>query len=84
MSGGGGDDAFVFAPGFGKNTIQDFATGQDVIQIDHSLFGNFKAILANTHDDLHGNTVIAYDPNNTITLLGVTKANLHAYDFHIV
>jgi len=38
--------------------------------------------LAATHDDGHGNTVVDVDVQNTITLAGVLKAQLHASDFH--
>jgi hypothetical protein len=37
-----------------------------------------------THDDGHGNTVVAIDAQDTITLGGVLKAQLHVSDFHIV
>jgi hypothetical protein len=37
-----------------------------------------------TQDDGHGNTVIALDPNDTVTLTGVLKAQLHGTDFHVV
>lgn len=84
MTGGGQSDTFVFGPTFGRDTIQDFQPGYDVIQVDHSLFGNVKAIMANTHDDGQGNTVVTYDATDTITLHGVTKAQLQLADFHIV
>jgi hypothetical protein len=35
------------------------------------------------HDDGHGNTVIAIDAQDTVTLNGVIKAQLHASDFHV-
>ncbi|WP_035681659.1 hypothetical protein [Bradyrhizobium liaoningense] len=67
-------------------TVTDFRPGEDIIQIDHSLFGNAKAVVAKgvMQNDGHGNTVITYDTNDTITLLGVTTAQLHLTDFHIV
>ena len=37
-----------------------------------------------TLDDGHGNTVIALDPDDTITLTGVLKAQLQVTDFHVV
>lgn len=84
MTGGGQGDTFVFGPAFGRDTIQDFQPGHDVIQLDQSLFGNVKAIMANTHDDGLGNTVVTYDATDTIMLQGVTKAQLQLTDFHIV
>jgi VCBS repeat-containing protein len=86
LTGGNGPDTFVFGPGFGHNVITDFDVHNDQIQIDHSLFADFSAVMAHTADDAHGNAVIAYDANNTITLLGVNHAQLlaHSSDFHLV
>jgi hypothetical protein len=40
--------------------------------------------LAATHDDAHGNAVIAANPNDSITIQNVTVAQLvqHQGDFH--
>ena len=84
LTGGPGHDTFTFSPQFGRVTINNFNPATDIIQVDHSLFGNAHAILANALDDGHGNTVITYDATDTITLAHVTKAALHLSDFHIV
>ena len=82
MTGNGGiRDTFVFNPNFGKDTITDFRTALDVIEIDNSLFANFADVLAHT-TDIAGDAVIAFDANNTITLTAVLKANLTQNDFH--
>lgn len=84
MIGGPGNDTFVFNSG--RDTVIDFRSGQDVIQLDHSLFKNFAAVVANAQNDGTGDTVIT-DPTthyDAITLLGVTPNQLHTYDFHIV
>ncbi|WP_166517493.1 M10 family metallopeptidase C-terminal domain-containing protein [Bradyrhizobium canariense] len=84
---GTGNDTFVFSANFGKDTITDFQAGPavgDVIQFDHALFADFASVLSHTADDGHGNTVITYDANDTITLNHVLKVNLTANDFQIV
>jgi Mg-chelatase subunit ChlD len=79
-----GSDTFVFAANFGNTTVTNFHPATDVIQIDHAEFANFQALLAATHDDGHGNAVIAADHHDTITVKNVTVAQLvqHQSDFH--
>jgi hypothetical protein len=77
-------DTFVFAANFGHETIANFHPDTDVIEIDHTVFADFQALLAATHDDGNGNAVIAANPNDTITVKNVTVAQLvqHQSDFH--
>ena len=91
MTGGGGN-TFVFKPGFGNDTITDFhaadrsGTPHDVIRISNSLFTGWKQLQTDITDTAHG-AVIQVDTNDTITLNGVTKAQLlanHFVDFHFV
>jgi len=79
-----GSDTFVFAANFGHEAITSFHPETDVIEIDHTVFADFQALLAATHDDGHGNAVIAATPNDTITVKNVTVAQLvqHQSDFH--
>ena len=84
LTGRGGDDTFVFAAGFGHDTITDFTAGantQDVIAFDHSIFADFDAVTAAT-TQVGSNSVITVDVDNTITLTNVAVANLHADDFN--
>ena len=55
-----------------------------MLQFKSPIFANALAALNATHDDGLGNTVVAIDSHDTITLAGVLKAQLHASDFHIV
>ena len=83
LTGGSTADTFNFAPGFGKETINNFNTAQDVIDPPQSLFANFAAVEA----DMHAsglNTVITLDANDEITLSHVAVQNLHAQNFHFV
>ena len=85
--GKGGNDTFVFNANFGSATIADFDVNKDTIEIDHSLFDSVSAIMASAHSaNLGQDTVITAAGNDTITLKGVTLAQLqhHQNDFHII
>jgi hypothetical protein len=83
-TGPNGSDTFVFAANFGHETITNFHPAADVIEIDHTVFADFQALLTATRDDGHGNAVITADPHDTITVKNVTVAQLvqHQGDFH--
>ncbi|WP_137920036.1 peroxidase family protein [Hydrogenophaga sp. 2FB] len=82
MAGGAGNDVFVFAAGFGNDTILDFdatpAGGQD--QIDISSFGinagtfNLRVVIA----DLGNDSSVAIDGLDSIVLLGVNGVGTNA------
>jgi hypothetical protein len=75
----------VFKPASGSATIADFDPATDTISFASSMFNHNAAdVLAATHDDGHGNTVIAVNATDTITLQHVLKAQLSASDFHFV
>jgi Ca2+-binding RTX toxin-like protein len=79
LIGGAGNDTFVFNQGFGKETVADFNTNQDGLAFDHTLFGHDTAaqVLSQTHDTNAG-AVIVVDAHDTVTLAGVTVAQLQA------
>jgi len=84
LTGGSGFDTFVFNPNFGKNTVSDFNVNQDVLAFAQSLFPNgVTQVLSQAHDSKAG-AVIVVDANDTVTLTGVTVAQLqsHASDIH--
>src|SRR5262249_41667985 len=86
LKGGGGSDTFVFNPGFGKDLIIDFDVSRDVLKFDHTLFSNAtpSQVLSQAHDTSAG--VIVVDANDTVTLTGVSVAQLqsHLTDIHFV
>ena len=88
LTGGPGNDTFAFAPNFGQVIITDYHPGQDILQIQSLLFGNAKAVIAHATDNSHGDAVITYNAANTITLVGISTAELHqhvaTYYIHIV
>jgi hypothetical protein len=85
LSGSAPGDNFVFNfAGVGHSTITNFDPAADAIKFSSSIFANAQSILNATHDDGHGNAIIAIDAHDSITLNGVLKAQLHASDFHVV
>jgi len=82
LKGNNGDDIFVFGPGFGHDTIDDFVGGlglSDVIRIDKDVFKNFAQVTAASSDD--GTNVVIVKGSNTLTLLNVNLTDLNADDF---
>ena len=81
LTGGTGNNSFVFAAGFGNDTITDFdaapAGGQD--HIDLSAFGITFADLTVTA--VAGGTQVAHGAD-TILLQGVNVAAISATDFN--
>ena len=85
FSGFATSDNFVFNfSEVGHATVTDFHPATDTLQFTSSIFANAQAVLNATHDDGHGNTIIAIDAHDAITLDAVLKAQLHATDFHFV
>jgi Ca2+-binding RTX toxin-like protein len=81
LSGGGGANTFVFLPNFGQNTVSNFSTQHDQIQLPKSEFANFAAVMADAHQ-VGANTVITYDAQDIITLGHVALSSLHAHNFN--
>ncbi len=86
LTGLGGDDLFVFTNGGGDDTVTDFTAGagsDDVLDVSDFGFADLSALLAATND-AGANTVITLDGDDSITLIGVQEAHLHADDFLFV
>ena len=64
--------------------MTNFHPATDTLQFSGTIFANAQAALNAAQDDGHGNTVVALDGHDTITLSGVLKAQLHVSDFHVV
>ncbi|WP_407157926.1 VCBS domain-containing protein [Bradyrhizobium sp. STM 3557] len=86
--GKGGNDTFVFTQQFGSATIADFDVNKDTLEVNHALFGaSTQDILNSAHAANAGHDTVLVDAaHETITLKGVTLAQLtaHPNDFHIV
>ena len=79
-----GADTFVFAPGNGNDDINDFRHS-DHDKIDVSAYGFHNIADMTITSDGGGNTKIAFDANNSVTLVGVSDPHtLHPSDFLLV
>jgi hypothetical protein len=74
--------AFNFA-GAGHATMTDFHPFTDNPQFGNPIFASAQAVLNATHDDNHGDAVMALNGHDTVSLSDVHKALLHIGDFHV-
>lgn len=77
LRGGGGDDVFLFAFDFdvSHDTIRDFQSGSDQVQIDWLSFSDL------TITDSDQGAVVTYNNGETITFRGVDAVSLSENDF---
>ncbi|QEL21585.1 hypothetical protein FQV39_02550 [Bosea sp. F3-2] len=81
LTGGSGNDVFVFAPGFGKDTITDFAGGhEDTVEFASALFADFDAAMAHAAQ-VGTDVVFTIDADTSLTLANVQIGSLQADDF---
>jgi ELWxxDGT repeat protein len=81
LTGGQGADIFHFTPGNGNDTITDFShTDGDTIDLHNFGITGF-AQLQGMMSQVGNDTVIAFDPENHITLSNVMISQLHSTDF---
>jgi len=83
LTGGRGNDTFLFLTGSSLDEITDFKAGagsDDVLDVtDYGIDGNnFASVLG---EDLSGNAVLTFNADDKITLLGVDMDTLHFDDF---
>jgi hypothetical protein len=84
LTGTGTADNFVFDfAAVGQATVTNFHPDTDVLQLKASMFANPQALLDATLEDVNGNSVITLDAHDTITLTGITKAQLNQTDLHL-
>ena len=97
LDGGNGDDTFVFRPGSGMDTVEDFdqsnpsttsthctvhSNDHDVIRFEGGLFASFDALVASGDMTQSGaNVVIKYGATDQVTMLNVSLSQLSANDF---
>ena len=82
LTGGGGQDQFVFAPSSNPSvlhTITDFVEGID--KIDLRQFSNISSTSLPTETQVGNDTLMTLDNNDTLLLKNVVASNLHAADF---
>jgi len=80
LSGEAGADSFIFAPGDGNDTVLDFVSLEDLLDVSAFGFADGAAVLAVTADQ-NGSAVISLSAGNSITLDGVLTASLDQADF---
>jgi Ca2+-binding RTX toxin-like protein len=83
LTGGAGNDTFVIRAGSGHDTITDFASGHDVVELHGGSFASGADVLAAAKQS-GADVIITIDGNDSITLQHVNLADLHATDFNIV
>lgn len=81
LAGGGGADTFVFATGFGRDTVTDFSASDDTVAIDVAGIDSFAQL---SMTEVSGSVVIAVSKTDTITLKGTTIDELSQHQDHFV
>jgi len=71
LTGGGGADVYVFAPGSGFDRIEDFQDGRDTIDLSGFGFNDFGDFTVVEQNDT---VFIFIDENTSIELTGVDDA----------
>ena len=83
LTGGSGHDVFVFAAGFGKDTVKDFVltgSSSDTIEFSSDLFDSYAEVMS--HAAQAGSDVlITIDADTTLTLANIKLAALATDDF---
>ena len=80
LIGGAGNDTFVFSAASGQDTVTDFTSGADKLDLSAYGFADFAAVQAATTNDGGGNAVINLGGGNTVTLTGVSSSQLQSGD----
>lgn len=79
LIGDAGSDTFIFDDGWGYDTIADFEVGVDVL--DFSLITGLDGTFQLHISESGGNAVIGYGLTNSVTLQGVSLAELDSGDW---
>jgi Ca2+-binding RTX toxin-like protein len=86
LTGGSGHDVFVFAAGFGRDTVTDFRTtgaSSDVLEFSTDVFADFCTAIA-AADQVGADTVFTLDGGQALTLSNVQLTSLQSDDFRFV
>ncbi len=82
LRGGSGEDTFVFASGFGKDTVLDFVVGTDVVDLTgFDAVTSFDDLLADHATQVGQNVLIEGDNGDLLVLRDVSLSTLTADDF---
>ncbi|MFD2182824.1 calcium-binding protein, partial [Rhodoplanes azumiensis] len=83
LIGGEGHDTFVFKAGYGRDFVDGFTAGEDVIAFSTDLFADYAAAMA-TAVQAGDDVVFAIDADTTLTLWNAQLSALTADDFRFV
>jgi Ca2+-binding RTX toxin-like protein len=86
LTGGPGDDTFVFAPQSGVDTILDFGDepgNEDVIQVEGGIFADFGAVI-DAMTQVGQDVVLEFSPTDRLTLRRTSLSDLDASDFLLI
>jgi Ca2+-binding RTX toxin-like protein len=81
LTGGKGNDTFVFAPGLGNDTVTDLDK-HDTLDLSGLGFNSLQEVWDNTMDV--GSNAVITSGADTITLEGVTLAQLQSHSFDVL
>lgn len=85
LVGGGGDDRFVFATGYGHDVIASFDDDSNTLTGDRIDVGGWAGIDdfadIRKHLTVHGQDLVITVGHDSLTILGMAKADLDATDF---
>jgi trimeric autotransporter adhesin len=82
LTGGGGNDKFIFKAAFGADTVTDFQAGHDLIQFDVGAFSSTNAVLG-ACQQVGTDVLITASASNTVTLKSINLSSLSASDFRL-
>ena len=82
LFGNGGNNSFVFAGSFGKDTVADFHAATDVLRFDHTAFTDVAGVLA--HAAQVGADVTVAVATHSVTLSNTVLSQHDPYNVHLV
>ena len=78
--GGAGNDTFVFHPGEGSQTVNNFDPQHDTIELDHfANIHNVQELAAAITPDMHGNAMLELGHDDNIAIPGVSATFLQQH-----
>ena len=82
LTGGGGNDKFIFKGAFGNDIVTDFQAAHDLIQFDVGAFSNTNAVLG-ACQQVGTDVLITVGASNAVTLKSINLSSLSASDFRL-
>ena len=83
LFGNGGSNTFVFAGNFGKDTVADFHSGNDVLQFSHTAFTDVADALAHAVQ-VGADVTVTVDAAHSVTLSNTLLSQINAHNVHLV